>query len=156
MGRDGRTSLLIRNLPVDVRRDECISPVHLNLLFPLVCLIKSAFSIAQRMVHGCTSLDELVPPTALLPRLEEVRDMFERYGPLRDIYLPRDYHTGQVAPLFVHSPFVEPQTGPGKKIWSKTCRAHDEAPALHPARPCPRPQDRQQHVKAEHKAENGG
>ena len=79
--------------------------------------------------------------------------MFERYGPLRDIYLPRDYHTGQVAPF----PCTCTLRGPHlrKKTRPRISRAQDAAPALHPARPCPRPQDRQQHVKAEHKAKSG-
>ena len=28
--------------------------------------------------------------------MEEVRDIFERYGPVRDVYMPKDFHSGQV------------------------------------------------------------
>jgi len=26
-------------------------------------------------------------------RAEEIRELFERYGPVRDVYLPKDYYT---------------------------------------------------------------
>ncbi|EFN54489.1 hypothetical protein CHLNCDRAFT_17896, partial [Chlorella variabilis] len=28
-------------------------------------------------------------------RAEEVRGKFERYGPIRDVYLPKDYYSGR-------------------------------------------------------------
>nr|ACF87390.1 unknown [Zea mays] len=43
--------------------------------------------------HGSVSL--LVRNIPLRCRPEELRVPFERFGPVRDVYLPRDYHTGE-------------------------------------------------------------
>ncbi|KAJ1277344.1 hypothetical protein BS78_05G287700 [Paspalum vaginatum] len=43
--------------------------------------------------HGSVSL--LVRNIPLRCRPEELRAPFERFGPVRDVYLPRDYHTGE-------------------------------------------------------------
>lgn len=63
-----RVSLLVRNLPLDARYRSCV--LLLLVLTPVAFI-------------GC-----------LCCRADEVREKFERFGEIRDVYLPRDYYTG--------------------------------------------------------------
>jgi RNA recognition motif-containing protein len=65
--RDEKTSLLVRNIPRDAR---------LDLLFFLL-----------------QDLNNLQALFFLIFRAEEVRAAFSTYGPIKDVYLPRDYYT---------------------------------------------------------------
>lgn len=68
-----RVSLLVRNLPLDVR-------------YKILC--ERFRQKVRRLVAGNSQLFVYVC------RAEEVREKFERFGEIRDVYLPRDFHTG--------------------------------------------------------------
>lgn len=82
-GRKGSShgSLLVRNIPLDCRYSFKIPPIfkiifiRLRFFFFLLILLFS-------LIGMC--------------RPEELRSPFERFGPVRDVYIPRDYYSGSV------------------------------------------------------------
>lgn len=75
---DDPSGLLIRNLPLDAR----------SLSLSLYC----SDSIIDMLIG---TISDLFARFVLRPN--DLRDSFERFGPLKDIYLPRNYYTGYVS-----------------------------------------------------------
>ena len=60
------------------------------------------------------------PLLRLLRRAEDVRNAFERYGEIRDVYMPKDFHTGCVQNL--HASRLWDTTGFGVMLHSHGLR----------------------------------
>lgn len=85
-GRYGRSkdqdsgSLLVRNIPRDCR---CLK------LRPLFFLVNQVCAFKRNLLKFL-----LICLFIVVQRPEELRGMFERFGVVRDVYIPKDYHTG--------------------------------------------------------------
>jgi FUS-interacting serine-arginine-rich protein 1 len=80
----GSVSLLVRNIPLRCRLAHALSPCFVSILFAH-CFAALPVKLDQQ--HLWFTNTQLCRP-------EELRVPFERFGPVRDVYLPRDYHTG--------------------------------------------------------------
>lgn len=48
----------------------------------------------QVLKQRAASLNRHHPACDRPPRVDDLKDKFEKYGPVRDVYIPRDYHSG--------------------------------------------------------------
>lgn len=45
------------------------------------------------MVDALSRIDQLVLKASIYCSQEDVKDLFAKYGPVKDVYIPLDYHT---------------------------------------------------------------
>ncbi|KAH7855169.1 hypothetical protein Vadar_022086 [Vaccinium darrowii] len=102
----GFLNLLIKSIPILIggsSRDSLSLSLSLSQLLLLISLSKERLSHAEEQNNGSL----LVRNIPLDCRPEELRVPFERFGLVRDVYIPRDYHTGEPRG-FAFVQFVDP------------------------------------------------
>ncbi|KAK6937007.1 RNA recognition motif domain, partial [Dillenia turbinata] len=90
-GRDLPTSLLVRNLRHDCRHSTFVG---LALVFQSLHDVLYFSYLLESISNVFGKLHALVKLT-VFPVPEDLRRPFGEFGPLKDVYLPRDYYTGE-------------------------------------------------------------
>lgn len=104
------SGLLIRNLPLDARSPflslivQILSSTCVD--FHRIVNLKTFFKQSWRawLDYICTISFKCLIVFVFRPN--DLRDSFERFGPLKDIYLPRNYYTGYVIRCFELFSFI--------------------------------------------------